>query len=129
MVTRGEPVDIGRAFSSDRWGEWIVFSFLFGLFVVVGAVFCLIGALVVLAFWGLAPYYFIDQRTGVGEAFSRSFEKTRATPGLPLAIALTALVGWIGVILCGIGALITMPIGYVGVAYLYRRVNGQVVAP
>jgi uncharacterized membrane protein len=129
MITAGQPVDVGKAFSSDRWGEWILFSFVFGLMVGVGVLFCLVGALVVLAFFGLAPYYFLDQRMGLGDALSASLEKTRSTAGLPIAIALTALVGALGVIICIIGLFVTMPIAYVGVAFLYRRVNNQPVAP
>jgi hypothetical protein len=129
MVTRGEPVDIGKAFSTDRWGEWIGFAFVFGLLVGVGYIFCGIGALIVLAFFGLAPFYFLDQRKGLGEALSASLDKTRSTSGLPLAIGLTALVGWAGTLLCGVGALVTMPLAYTGVAFLYRKVNGEPVAP
>lgn len=129
MITSGQRVDVGQAFSSDRWGEWILFSFVFGLMVGIGVLFCLVGALVVLAFFGLAPYYFLDQRMGLGDSLSASLEKTRSTSGLPIAIALTVLVGALGVILCIIGLFVTMPIAYVGVAFLYRHVNNQPVAP
>ncbi|MGH8977209.1 MAG: hypothetical protein ACRDV7_03965 [Acidimicrobiia bacterium] len=129
MITSGQRVDVGQAFSSDRWGEWILFSFVFGLMVGIGVLFCLVGALVVLAFFGLAPYYFLDQRMGLGDSLSASLEKTRSTSGLPMAIALTVLVGALGVILCIIGLFVTMPIAYVGVAFLYRHVNNQPVAP
>lgn len=129
LITSGQPLDIGKAFSTDRWGEWIVFAFVFGLFVGVGAIFCGIGALVVLAFYGLAPYYFLDQRKSLGEAFKASLDATRANAGIPLAIALTVLVGIAGIILCYVGALVTMPIAYIGVGFLYRRINNQPVAP
>jgi uncharacterized membrane protein len=128
MITSGQSLDIGKAFSTDRWGEWIVFAFVFGLFVGVGAIFCGIGALIVLAFFGLAPYYFLDQRKSLGDAFSASLEATRANAGVPLAIALTVLVGVLGIILCYIGALVTMPIAYIGVGFLYRHINNQPVA-
>src|SRR5205807_5348406 len=29
LITSGQPLDIGKAFSTDRWGEWIVFAFVF----------------------------------------------------------------------------------------------------
>jgi hypothetical protein len=129
MVTSGQQLDVGKAFSTDRWGEWILFSFVFGLFVGVGALFCGVGALVVIAFWGLAPYYFLDQRNSLGDAFSAALAKSRSTQGLPLALALVALVGVLGVIACGIGLLVTMPVAYVGSAFLYRVVNAQPVTP
>ncbi len=72
MITAGEPADVGKAFQYDRWGEWIVFSFVFGLMVGVGLVLCIIRGLFVLAFFGLAPFYFIDKRMGLGEALSAS---------------------------------------------------------
>jgi uncharacterized membrane protein len=128
-ITAGQPVDVGKAFSSDRWGEWIAFAFLFGLLVGVGAIFCGVGALIVLAFFGFAPFYFLDQRKSIGEAFNASLEATRSMAGIPFAIAICALVGIAGVILCVVGLLVTMPIAYIAVGYLYRRVNNQAVAP
>ncbi len=128
MVTRGEPLDVGKAFSSDRWGEWIVFAFVWGLMVAVGALVCLVGALFVIAVWGFAPFYFIDKRMSLGEALSASSQTTGATPGLRVALALTALAGAAGLILCGVGALATMPMGYIGAAYLYRLANREPVA-
>jgi uncharacterized membrane protein len=129
MLTSGQPVDVGKAFSSDRWGDWILFSFVFGLCTGIGFLLCIVGALVFLAFWGLAPYYFLDQRMSLGEAFGASLAKTRSTPGLPIAIGLTVLVGALGAILCGVGLLVTLPVAYVGVGYLYRITNNQPVAP
>ena len=129
MITSGETPDIGKAFSTDRWGEWFVFAIVFGLFVAVGAIFCGVGALVVLAFFGLAPYYFLDQRMSLGDAFSASLNATRSTSGLPLAIALTALVGVLGVLACYVGIFVTLPIAYIGVAFLYRHATNQPVAP
>jgi uncharacterized membrane protein len=128
MLTAGEPIDVGRAFSSDRWGEWIIFAFVWGLMVSIGAIFCGIGALVVVAVWGLAPFYFIDQRMSLGQALSASSQTTGAVPGLRLALALVALVGVAGVIACLVGVFVTMPTAYIGAAYLYRVANKQPVA-
>lgn len=129
MLTRGEPLDVGKAFTTDRWGEWILFAFVYGLLIGVGFLFCGVGALVVVAFFGLAPYYFLDQRMSLGDALSKSLETTKATPGLPIALALTALVGYLGVIACYVGLFVTLPVAFVGGAYLYRRATNQAVAP
>src|SRR6476620_5594380 len=128
MLTRGETPNVGKAFSTDRWGEWIVFAIVFQLFVGVGAIFCGVGALIVLAFFGLAPYYFLDQNKSLGDAFSASLEATRANSGMPLAIALTVLVGFLGFVLCYVGALVTLPLAYVAVGFLYRAANNQQAA-
>lgn len=129
MITAGEVPDPGKAFSTDRWGEWIIFAFVFGLMIGVGLLLCGVGALVVIAIWGFAPYFFIEKRMSLGDALRASATTTGAVPGLRVALALTALVGFAGVLLCGVGLLVSMPIGYVGSAYLYRLATNQPVAP
>jgi hypothetical protein len=128
MVTRGETPDIGRAFHTDNWGGWILFAFVWGLMILVGAVFCIIGAFVVIAIWGLAPFYFLDRHVSLGEALRLSSEATGSNPGLRVALALTALFGILGVFACFIGIFATMPAAYIGAAYLYRGANREPVA-
>jgi hypothetical protein len=128
MLTAGETPDIGRAFSTDRWGEWILFSFVWGLMVGIGLLLCGIGALVVIAIWGLAPYYFIDRRLGLGDSLRASSQTTQRVDGLRIALPLVALVGFLGVFACIIGVFVTMPVAYVGAAYLYRVANNETVA-
>jgi uncharacterized membrane protein len=128
MASSGAPVDVAGAFRSDRWGEWIAFAFVWGLMVGIGAIFCGIGALVVIGIWGFAPFYFIDQNMSLGESLRASSQTTGANSGLRVTLAVVALVGFLGVILCGVGLLVTMPMGYVGAAYLYRTANHQTVA-
>ena len=43
--------------------------------------------------FGLAPFYFLDQNMSLGDAFSASLEKTRSTPGLPIAILAVTRLG------------------------------------
>jgi uncharacterized membrane protein len=128
MASAGTPVDVAGAFRSDRWGQWIAFAFVWGLMVGIGALFCGIGALVVVAIWGFAPFYFIDQNMSLGEALRASSQTTGQYPGLRVALGLVALAGIAGAILCGIGLLVTMPMGYIAGAYLYRIANHQTVA-
>jgi hypothetical protein len=128
MLTRGETPDVGRCFSTENWGGWIAFAFLWGLMILVGAVFCLVGAFIVIGIWGLAPYYFLDRHLSFGEALHASSEATGSNPGLRVALALTALFGLLGVIACGIGILATLPAAYIGGAYLYRGANREPVA-
>jgi uncharacterized membrane protein len=127
MITAGEPVDFGRAFQYDRWGEWIVFSFVFGVMVVVGLIACVIPGLLVLAFFGLAPYYFIDQRMSLGDALSASRAATR-DKDLGFPVLLSIVVGVLGAIACLVGLVVTLPVSYIALAFLYRSAQGQPVA-
>jgi uncharacterized membrane protein len=127
QITAGEPADIGKAFTYDRWGEWILFSIVFGLMVGIGLVLCIIPGLFVLAFFGLAPFFFLDQNMSLGQALTASREVTSSN-GLAFPVLLSIVVGFLGVIACCIGVLVTAPIAYVAVAFLYRYAVGQQVA-
>jgi len=128
MVTRGETVTVGKAFSYDRWGEWIVFSIVFGLMIGLGLLLCIIPGLVLLAWFGMAPFFFLDQRMSLGDALAAS-RQAASSRGFAIPVLLSVLVGVAGVIACGIGVLVTAPAAYIAVAFLYRNAAGQTVAP
>lgn len=128
MITAGEKADIGKAFENDRWGEWFGFSVVYGLMVGIGIALCVIPGLFVIAFFGLAPYYFIDQRMSIGEALTASRE-VATSRGFALPVILCVIVGALGAIACGIGLLVTAPAAYIAVAFLYRGATNQVAAP
>jgi len=127
MLTAGVQPTVSTAFTYDRWAEWIVFSIVYGLMVGIGLVLCLIPGLFVLAFFGMAPYYFIDQKMSLGEALTASREA--AGRGYAVPVIISIIVGALGFIACGIGALITAPAAYIAVAFLYRGATNQVAAP
>ena len=61
MVTRGETPDLGKAFSTDHLGPFIVGSILYGIIVGIGLILCIIPgiiAAIMLAFYG---FYILDQ--------------------------------------------------------------------
>jgi uncharacterized membrane protein len=128
MLTAGTVPTVGEAFTYDRWGEWIVFSIVYGLMVGIGIVACVIPGLVVLALFGMSPYFFIDRGMSMGEAFNASREAATSR-GFALPVILCVIVGAAGLIACGIGALVTAPAAYIAVAFLYRNASGQPVAP
>jgi uncharacterized membrane protein len=127
QITAGEPADVAKAFQYDRWGEWVLFSFVFGLMVGIGLVLCIIPGLFVLAFFGLAPFYFIDGRLSLGDSLRASREAV-SSKGLAFPVLLSIVVGVLGLIACIIGVFVTECIAYIAVAYLYRYATGQPVA-
>jgi uncharacterized membrane protein len=127
QITAGEPADIAKAYQYDRWGEWILFSIVFGLFVGVSLALCIVPGLFVLAFFGLAPFFFIDKRMSLGQALTASRQAV-SMRGLAFPVLLSIVVGVLGVIACVVGLLVTYPIAYTAVAFLYRYATGQAVA-
>lgn len=128
LITAGQVPTLSEAFTYDRWGEWIVFSIVYGLMVGIGLALCLIPGLVVLAFFGMAPFFFIDRGMSLGDALSASREAA-SSRGFALPVLLSIIVGVAGAIACGIGLLVTAPAAYIAVAFLYRNAAGQPVAP
>jgi uncharacterized membrane protein len=127
MITAGVTPTVSTAFTYDRWGEWIVFSIVYGLMVGIGLAFCVIPGLFVLAFFGMAPYFFIDRGMSLGDALTASREA--ASRGYAVPVILAIIVGALGFIACGIGALVTAPAAYIAVAFLYRGATNPVPAP
>jgi uncharacterized membrane protein len=81
----------------------------------------------VLAFFGLAPFYVVDGHMRLGDALTAS-RKAATSKGLAMPVLLSIVVGALGVIACFVGILITYPVAFIAVAYLYRHAVGQPVA-
>lgn len=128
MITAGSTPTIGEAFSFDRWGEWLGFSIVYGLMVGVGLALCILPGLAVLAFFGMAPYFFIDRRMSMREAFGASAQAA-SSRGFAIPVILSIVVGALGLVACLIGVFVTAPAAYIAVAFLYRNAAGQPVAP
>jgi hypothetical protein len=127
MITRGETVDFGRAFTSDRWGEWILFAFVYGIATGIGIIACGVGYFFAVGLLGLAPFYFLDQRMSLGDSLSASWNQTRSGK-LVMPIALIAFFGFLGLIACCVGVIVTQICSLIAIASIYRRVTGQPVA-
>jgi uncharacterized membrane protein len=128
QITAGQKADIAAAFQYDRWGEWILFSVVYGLMIGFGLIFCLIPGLILLYFFALAPFFFLDQNMSLGSAFTASKDAVSAK-GVGFPVLLCIVVGVLGLLACIIGVFVTAPLAYVAVAYLYRYAVGQPVAP
>ena len=130
MVTRGETPELGKAFSTEHLGQFIVGSILYGIIVAVGLILCIIPgiiAAILLAFYG---FYILDQGMSGTEALSASYNLVKDNFGRVFLVLLVAfIINAIGAALCGIGLLVTAPICWIIVGYAYRKLNNQPVAP
>lgn len=128
QITAGEPADLGKAFTYDRWGEWIVFSIVYGLMIGIGLALCVLPGIVLLYMFALAPYFFLDKNMDLGSALTAA-RTASSEKGLGFPVLLCIIVGVLGLVACFIGVFVTAPLAYVAVAYLYRYAVGQPVAP
>jgi hypothetical protein len=122
-VTDGREPEPGMLFQTDNIGPFIVASILVGLLTFVGFfVFC-IGALVVALFMVFYGFYVIDKSAQPVDSITSSFNLVKDNLGSVFLLALLAVV--INFCTCGLGAGVTQ----IAIAYAYRTLNGQPVAP
>jgi len=117
---------VGAAFRYDRWGAWIAFSLAFGLVEGVGLVLCVVPGLLFLAYFGLAPYFFVDRGLGGREALRASRDAV-VRGGLAFPVLLTIVVGALGLVLAGVGVFVTEAVAALALAYLYRHAAAESV--
>ena len=130
MVTRGETPEVGKAFSTDRLGDYIVGSILYGLAVFVGFIFCILPGIALALLLGLYGYFVLDQNMSGSDALKASFDLVKSNAGTVIVVLIVAFVlNMIGLAMCGIGLLVTAPVSQIMLAYVYRSLTGQSIAP
>lgn len=125
-ITEGEEPDVQAAFRYDRWGPWVGFCVVFGLLEGVGLVLCVIPGVLFLAFFGLAPYFFLDRQLGIGDAL-RASRRAVKNNGLAFAVLFTIVVGALGLVLFFVGVFVTQSVAAIALAFLYRHATGETV--
>jgi uncharacterized membrane protein len=129
-VTAGQPIDFGRMFSTDELGPYLIATLLWGLVVFVGFLLCIVPGIVLLFFGFYYPFYILDQRQAPVDSIRSSFQLVNANLGVMIPFALLAFLCYVvGFIACGVGVLVSAPIALIAIAYAYRTLNGQPVAP
>ncbi len=96
-----------------------------GVLVTIGSMFCVAPGLVFAAWYVLAFPLMVEHGIGWSEAMSES--KRLVTRNLRGYVAFTLVVGFVGslgVYLCGVGLLVSLPVGMLGVAVAYRDLVG-----
>ena len=120
---RSDLMDVFQGF--NRFIDALLLGLLVALFGLVGLAFCIIPFFIVGAFY-LFPFLFmIDRDLGFWEAM----EASRKTAGRELAgyvvfFLLLCLMNLIGLMLAGIGLLVTIPISLAAIAVAYNEVVG-----
>ena len=127
MITAGEPTGARAAFRYDRWAEWIAFSVVFGLLESVGLVLCVIPGVLFLAYFGLAPFFFLDRGMSMGASL-RASRAAVSSKGLAFSVLLAFIFGLLGIVVFFVGAFITEAMATLALAFLYRYATGQPVA-
>lgn len=129
-LTKGEPIDMGMAIpSGPQLVPYAITGVIVGLAVGIGLVFCIIPGILAATFLLFAHFAVLDEDLQPGDALKRSIDLVKPNFGGVLGFMIVCfLVNLLGLLLCGIGLLVTWPLTIVAGAYVYRSLKGETVA-
>ena len=124
-LIRGEPTAISDAFSGfgPRAGQLILLSFVQLILVLLGYALCLLPGIYLTVAWYFAIPLVIDRQLDFWPAMQLSRRMVSKHWFIVFAAMLVfGLVATLGIIACGIGMLVTMPIGTIALMYAYETI-------
>jgi uncharacterized membrane protein len=135
IVDGGHPT-LDQVVSTRDLGPYIVASLLVSVIVTIGLLLCVIPGIVagfLLQFFG---YAIVDGKTASGApqsspigALRTSFEVVTANFGPLILLALLCfVVNVAGLLLCGVGLLVSLPVTSIAIAYAWRHFSGGRIA-
>ena len=125
--TRGEPVQIGDIFRGfDDFVPALVAGLISSLVVSLGFMLCFIPGLLIMALPPVALYLVArGERDGVA-AFNQAWSLVTKNLGSAFFCSLVlGIVGSLGFVLCGVGALLTLPLSMIGSYFLAHQLAGD----
>lgn len=130
-VVRGQTPEVGMLFETEGLGNYIVAAIIFGICFGIGLILCIIPGIIIGIIWMFYGFLIVENPTlGPTDALKRSQEMTKGRIGELFVFGLALFgINLVGAILCGVGLLFTYGITAIAVAYAYRTLNGEPVAP
>jgi hypothetical protein len=125
MITSGIKPGFDQLYSNDRhFVSYVLSSILFSIMFLIGFLLLIVPGFYVLARYGLFPFFVIDKDMGPVEALKAA---SKASEGkrwfLFLLFIVLALLNIAGILLLGIGVLFTIPITFLALTSVYRRLT------
>jgi len=130
-VVRGQTPEVSMLFETPGLGSYIIASILFGIMFFIGFILCIIPGIIVGIVFMFYGYLIVENPDlGPTDALKKASELTKGRIGELFVFGLALFgINLVGAILCGVGLLFTYGITAVAVAYAYRTLNGESVAP
>lgn len=130
-VTDGGRPDVNQLTQLDDFGPYLLVSIVTGVIIGIGLLLCIVPGIIAAVFVGFGGYVVIDQHEADPiAAVKRSFELVKPKFGPLIGLLfLLALINIVGALLCFVGLLFTYPLTAIAMAYAYRSLSGQPIAP
>jgi uncharacterized membrane protein len=129
-VASGRRVDVGTFFKFDDFGQILLAALLVGAGTAIGSFLFVIPGLVFAFFAQFTLFFVIDKRMDAVAALKASFTLVNRNLGTVVLLFLGVYAAnLIGSALCGVGQLVSFPVGLLATTYMYRRLQNEPVAP
>lgn len=128
MLTRGQQIDVGTAFSGINWAQVVIAGLVIGVATFIGLLLCVLPGLVVIFFTSYTLYFVIDRNQDAFTAIRSSIDMVRNHFGVLILFFLASVAAYIvGACLCGVGLLVAIPVVVLAQAYTFRTLNNDPV--
>ena len=108
----------------------LIAAILIAVATAIGTILCYIPGVIVGFLTMYTILFVVDKKLSAVDAIKASFELVTKNFGHTFVFwLLAAICLFIGALLCGIGLLVAAPVVLIGLAYTYRRLQGEPVAP
>jgi uncharacterized membrane protein len=129
-VANGRRVEFATFFRFDDFGTVVVAALLVGLGTAVGTLLFVLPGIVFAFFAQFTLFFVIDKRMSPVDALKASFTLVNRNLGTVVLLYLGVLVAnAVGSFVCYVGQLVTFPLGLLATTHVYRRAQGEAVAP
>ena len=128
-ITEGREFKAVDMLRTDRIVPVVVTSVIVGALVFVGTLLCYLPGLVVGFLTSYSLYFVLDQELTPTQAIRASVDLVKDNLGPTLAwYVVGGFAAMLGLLACGVGALLTVPLVLLGTAYTYKTLTGRPVA-
>jgi uncharacterized membrane protein len=129
-ITDGRPFNLGLLFEGWEKGPVAVAALIIAVATFIGTLLCYIPGLIVGFLTMFTMLFIVDKQLGAVDAIKASFRLVVDNLGSSILFYLLGLVCLVvGSCLCLVGLLVAAPVVLVGLAYTYRRLQGEPVTP
>jgi uncharacterized membrane protein len=130
LVADGRDFSMGQLFDGWDKAQVVVAAVIIGVLTFIGTFLCYFPALIVGYLTQFTIPFIVDKNMSATEAIRASFRLCVDNLGPTILWYLLAIVCFIvGAILCLVGLLVAAPVVLIGLAYTFRRLQGEPVSP
>ena len=129
-IANGDKVSVGSFFRPRNIVAVVVAALIVDILTIFGLVLLILPCLAVLLFTWFSAVAIVDRNLSPIDGIRASFDIVKANFGQVLLASLTFLaLQLVGLLLCVVGLLVTIPVAYLFMVYTYRKLSGGTVAP